>query len=45
MSRSWPLSVGGRLVIDGQAVIVSSVDGADVQGFTATGEPVRFLLT
>jgi hypothetical protein len=43
--RSWPLSVGGRLVIDGQAVIVSSVDGADVQGFTATGEPVRFLLT
>ena len=39
------MSVGGRLVIDGQAVIVSSVDGADVQGFTATGEPVRFLLT
>jgi hypothetical protein len=32
-------------VIDGQAVIVSSVDGPDVRGFTAAGEPVRFVLT
>lgn len=39
------MSVGGRLEIDGQTVIVSSVDGADVRGFVATGEPVRFLLT
>lgn len=45
MDRTWPLSVGGRLVIDGQAVIVSAVDGAEVRGFTAAGEPVRFVLT
>ena len=41
MDRAWPLSVGGRLVIDGQAVVV----GADVRGFTEAGEPVRFVLT
>jgi transposase InsO family protein len=45
MDRAWALSVGGRLVIDGQAVIVSSVVGADVRGFTQAGEPVRFVLT
>jgi len=45
MDRSWPLHVGGRLVIDGDAVIVTSVDGADVHGFTAAGESVRFVLT
>jgi len=28
----WPLSVGGRLVIDGEAITVTSVDGAEVQG-------------
>ncbi|MGO9789985.1 MAG: hypothetical protein ACLP8S_10975 [Solirubrobacteraceae bacterium] len=41
----WPLGVGGRLVIDGEAIIVSSVDGAEVQGFTVAGERVRFVLT
>jgi hypothetical protein len=45
MEQVWPLGVGGRLVIDGEAVVVASVDGADVRGFTAAGEPVRFLLT
>ncbi len=39
------LSVGGRLVIDGEAITVSAVDGADVRGFTGRGEPVRFVLT
>jgi hypothetical protein len=42
---AWPLSVGGRLVIDGEAIIVSSVDGAEVRGFTADGERVSFVLT
>ena len=41
----WPLGVGGRLVIDGEAITVTSVDGAEVRGFTARGEPVRFVLT
>ncbi len=41
----WPLGVGGRLSIDGEAIIVSSVDGAEVQGFTVAGERVRFVLT
>jgi hypothetical protein len=45
MDRGWPLSVGGRLVVAGVTVIVSSVDGAEVRGFTAAGEPVRFVLT
>jgi hypothetical protein len=39
------LSIGGQLVIDGEAITVTSVDGADVRGFTARGEPVRFVLT
>ena len=30
----WPLGVGGRLLIDGEAVTVTSVDGANVRGFT-----------
>jgi len=30
----WPLSIGGRLVIDGEAITVISVDGADVRGFS-----------
>jgi len=41
----WPLGIGGRLLIDGNAVTVTSVDGADVRGFTAAGEHVRFVLT
>src|SRR5579884_1463361 len=41
----WPLSIGGQLVIDGEAVTVTSVDGVDVRGFTARGKPVRFVLT
>jgi transposase InsO family protein len=41
----WPLSIGGRLVIDGEAITVTSIDGADVRGFTGRGEPVRFALT
>jgi hypothetical protein len=45
MDRTFPLGVGGRLVIDGQAVIVNSVDGAEVRGFTQAGELVRFVLT
>jgi hypothetical protein len=45
MDRGWPLSLGGRLTIDGQAVIVSSVEGAEVRGFTEGGERVRFVLT
>jgi Mu transposase-like protein len=40
-----PLSAGGRLVVDGEAVIVSSVNGAEVRGFTAGGERVGFVLT
>jgi transposase InsO family protein len=45
MDRAWPLSGGGRLVIGGQTVIVSAVDGAEVRGFTQDGAPVRFVLT
>jgi len=41
----WPLSVGGRLMIDGEAITVTAVDGGEVQGFTGRGEPVRFVLT
>ncbi len=41
----WPLSVGGRLMIDGEAITVTAVDGAEVRGFTGRGEPVRFVLT
>jgi transposase InsO family protein len=41
----WSLSVGGRLVIDGEAITVTAVDGADVHGFTDRGEPVRFVLS
>ena len=39
----WPLAIGGRLVIDGEAIIVSSVDGAEVRGFTGDRRagPVR----
>ena len=45
MDRSWPLSVGGRLMIDGETVTVHSVEGAEVRGYTALGEQVRFVLT
>jgi len=45
MEQTWPLAIGGRLVIDGEAVVVCSVEGAHVRGFTATGEQVRFVLT
>lgn len=44
MEPTWPLGVGGRLMIDGQAIMVSCVDGAEVRGFTAAGERVRFVL-
>jgi Mu transposase, C-terminal len=44
MEARWPLSVGGRLVIDGEAIMVTSVDGADVRGFNGRGGPVRFAL-
>jgi len=40
----FPLSVGGRLEVDGESVIVSSVDGGEVRGFTTAGQPVRFVL-
>ncbi|MGB0092439.1 MAG: Mu transposase C-terminal domain-containing protein [Solirubrobacteraceae bacterium] len=45
MDLSWPLSVGGRLMIDGEPVTVHSVEGAEVRGYTARGEQVRFVLT
>lgn len=45
MEAVWPLTVGGRLVIDGETVFVNGVDGAEVRGFTAAGAPVRFVLT
>ena len=45
MTGPWPLSVGGRLVIDGEAITVHSVDGAEVRGYTERGEPARFVLT
>jgi hypothetical protein len=45
MDRGWPLSVGGRLVIDGETVTVHSVEGAEVRGYTERGEQVRFVLT
>ena len=43
--EAWPLGVGGRLLIEGKTIIVSSVDGAEVRGYTAGGERVRFALT
>ena len=45
MDAAWPLGVGGRLVIDGEVVVVNRVDGGGVHGFTAAGAPVRFVLT
>jgi hypothetical protein len=41
----WPLSIGGRLVIDGETVTVHSVEGTEVRGYTPSGEQVRFRLT
>ena len=41
----WALSVGGRLVIDGETITVHSVNGAEVRGHTERGEPARFILT
>ncbi|MGA2009929.1 MAG: hypothetical protein ABSH51_05245 [Solirubrobacteraceae bacterium] len=32
-------------MIDGETITVCSVDGAEVHGYTASGERVRFLLT
>ena len=43
--QSWPLGIGGQLVIDGETITVHSVDGTDVRGYTAGGERVRFALT
>ena len=40
-----PLCVGTRLMIDGAAITVTSVDGVNVTGFAANGEPVAFVLT
>ena len=37
MDRSWPLSVGGRLEIDGETVTVHSVEGAEVRGLHGAG--------
>ncbi len=45
MEPVWPLSVGGRLLIDGETIIVNAVHGAEVRGFTDRGERVRFALT
>ena len=45
MEPAWPPGVGGRLVIDGETVFVSSVNGAEVRGLTAAGKPARFVLT
>jgi transposase InsO family protein len=40
----WPLSIGGRLVIDGETVTVHSVEGAEVRGYTSSGKQLRFVL-
>jgi putative transposase len=40
-----PLCVGTRLTIHGEAITVTSVDGAQVAGFDTSGEPVAFVLT
>jgi hypothetical protein len=45
IASRWPLSIGGRLMVDGEAITVTAVDGGEVQGFTGRGEPVRFVLT
>lgn len=33
------------MLIDGEAVTITSVDGANVRGFTPHGDQVRFVLT
>jgi transposase InsO family protein len=43
-SRS-PVCVGARLTIDGEAITVTSVEGANVTGYDASGAPVAFVLT
>jgi putative transposase len=43
-SRS-PLCVGTRLTLAGDTVTVTSVEGAKVAGFDASGAPVAFVLT
>ena len=45
MISAFPLTAGGRLVIDGEPIIIASVDGVDVRAFTTGGERVRFVLT
>lgn len=42
---TWPLGVGGRLEIDDEVITVTGVEDAEVRGFTAAGERVRFVLT
>ena len=41
----WPLALGGRLMIDGETIFVHSVEADEVRGYTAAGDPVRFVLT
>lgn len=43
--QRWALSVGGRLVIDGETITVHVVRGAEVHGYTEDGQPTRFVLT
>jgi transposase InsO family protein len=43
-SRS-PLCVGAPLTIDGAAITVTSIEGANVAGYDASGAPVAFVLT
>ena len=45
MISAFPLTAGGRLVIDGEPIIIASVGGVDVRAFTTGGERVRFVLT
>ena len=45
MAPRAALCVGTRLTIDGAAITVTSIDGAQVTGFDASGEPVAFVLT
>jgi transposase InsO family protein len=45
MEPVWPLGVGGRLQIDGEAITVTAVEGAEVRGLDDSGEPVRLALT
>jgi hypothetical protein len=41
----WALAIGGRLIVDGETITVHCVEAGEVRGYTAVGDPVRFVLT